>query len=521
MTLLPPRGERALPLLSGALLALSYPPARFLIPPFLGLAPLLVFIAERPPGPEGRWAATRAGMVAGLVCFGLQLYWLAVALVFYSALAIPAYLGTVLALAGLTGAFGWAVHWTRERLRLPVWVPAVAFWTTLEWVQAHLGPLSFPWLGLGTALAPFPTLAAAADLVGARGLTVWVAAVNGLVAAAFLRFRAGRSERPALLALAVVVALPTGYGAWRTATLRMVPTARVALIQPNIPEELKLDRSVALDTSLTALRALTRQMRGVGLDLVVWPEVAVPVGLPANRPVMAEIRSLSREVDAPILAGAYGVGPGDPGPAFNSALLVDASGPRGDRYDKRLLVPFVERVPFIDPGLLRGGAGEMRYFGGLGRGHDAPLFRTEAGSGFGVLICYESIFAPLARRYRAAGADMLVNITNDAWFGREPWYARTTALWQHPAHLVMRAIETRAGVARAANTGISLFIDPLGRPYRDTPLFEPAVSPGIVYTTDAVTLYVRWGDWLATLVVLGAAAMIAAAWAAGRRQRGH
>ncbi len=515
MKLLPARGERALPLLSGALLALSYPPLRMVVAPFIGLVPLLLFIAERPGGAEGRWAATRAGLLTGVVYFGLQLYWLAVALIYYSKLAIPAYVGTVLVLAGFTGAFAWAVHYARERLGLPLALGATLFWPALEWMQGHLGDLSFPWLGLGTALAYLPRLAGAADLVGARGLTVWLAAINGMVATLVLRYRGGRPTRALVLGLAALVGAPVAYGSWRVATLDMRPVARVAVVQPDIPEDVKMDPAVALDTSMAMLTRLTLAVADSGVDLVVWPEVAVPDFVLERPGLLRAVERLSARVDAPIVVGTYGFdrdsGNGRRGVVYNSAIVVRSTGESGPRYDKQFLVPFVERVPFIDPTWLEGVVGSVQYFGGLGRGHGAPTFDVADRFRFGVMICYESIFAPLSRRYRQEGASFLVNVTNDAWYGREPWYARTTALWQHPAHLSMRAIETRTGVARAANTGISMFIDPLGRSYGRTRLFEPAVRVGTVYTTDAVTLFVRWGDWLATLATIMALAVIVAA----------
>jgi apolipoprotein N-acyltransferase len=504
--------DRLLPVLAGVVLALAYPPARLLVPAFVGLAPLLVYIADRPTGTAGRWSATRGGLVTGAVYFGLQLYWLAVALFRYSALAIPACLGAVLIGAGLTGGFAWAVHYTRERLRLPLPVLAALYWTLLEWLQAHLGDLAFPWLGLGTSLASFPTLAGAADLVGSRGLTAWIALLNGLVATAILRNRAGRREAPALLALLVVFAIPAGYGALRTATLEMRPVARVALVQPNIPEEIKLDPRLALDSSITALTRLTAALDEPHLDLVVWPEVALPTAFLQDPGLIGLARSLSRRAGAPILTGAYGVddGPGADRITFNSAFLVDPRDPTSlpPRYDKQRLVPFVERVPFIDPTLLASAFDESRAFGTLGRGRDRPLLESGGGEPFGVLICYESIFAPLARDDRRRGARFLVNVTNDAWFGRDAWWGRTTALWQHPAHLALRAIETRMGIARAANTGFSLFLDPLGRSYGRTDLFTPAVVSGVVYTTDATPLFVRWGDWLATALAMAALALL-------------
>ena len=126
------------------------------------------------------------------------------------------------------------------------------------------------------------------------------------------------------------------------------------------------------------------------------------------------------------------------------------------------------------------------------------------GATFGVLICYESIFAGLSREFRRRGADYLVNITNDAWFGSEEpsWSRRSSALWQHPAHLVLRAIENRIGIARAANTGISEIVDPLGRVHEATELFTSAVFTADVLTTRGLTPFSRFGDvvgWLAAL----------------------
>jgi apolipoprotein N-acyltransferase len=525
------------------LLALAYPPARLLAPAFVGLVPLLVFIAERPRGPAGRWSALVAGALTGMVYYGLQLYWVVVALIPESALAVPAYVLSVFLLAGFTAAFAWALHYTLERLpTVPLALLAAVLWTTVEWTQARMGDLAFPWLGLGYALAPFPRLAGAADLVGVRGLTLWIATINGLLAMALLRYRAAGAQRALaagrLVATTMLLAVvPAAYGVWRAATLQLRPAALVAVVQPNISQEIRRDHALALDTSMVMLTRLTRgatarSERAAGVDppdgsdaphasvrsvqLVTWPEVALTTDLAADALLLDAVRDLSRLVGAPILAGAYGGDPparaSDRRPVFNSALLVSADGIVGPRYDKRRLVAFVERVPFVGRGLDRGRAGPLFRTGGREvAGQGGAELEAVPGAAFGVLICYESAFGDLARRYRRGGAEFLVNITNDAWFGREPWYARTTALWQHPAHMTMRAIETRMGAARAANTGISMFIDPLGRVQRATPLFVDAVLRDVVLTTDTTTLFVRWGDWLATLAALAAGVLVLAA----------
>src|ERR1700694_5199289 len=136
----------------------------------------------------------------------------------------------------------------------------------------------------------------------------------------------------------------------------------------------------------------------------------------------------------------------------------------------------------------------LKWCGGFGKGVGLPVY-GKPGARFGVLICYESAFEDLPRVYRRLGADFLVNITNDAWFGR------TSAPRQHASHLVLRAIETRMGVARAANSGISEFLDPLGRAYAATRLNEEGIVADLLRTSDVITLYVRLGDWVGMLVV--------------------
>ena len=129
---------------------------------------------------------------------------------------------------------------------------------------------------------------------------------------------------------------------------------------------------------------------------------------------------------------------------------------------------------------------------------------ADAGLSVGVLICYESAFSDAARRLRSAGADLLVNLTNDSWFGGPSPGSRTHALWQHPAHLVMRAIETRTSIARAADTGFSLFVDPTGRVVASTALFEERVLVRPVMATEGLSLFVRFGD------IIGLASLVAA-----------
>ncbi len=270
---------------------------------------------------------------------------------------------------------------------------------------------------------------------------------------------------------------------------------------------------------------------------MVWPETALPTYASAAPAWTDWASGLARAYGVGLLYGLVEVQwyPDRTFDYYNAALFVDSRGEPAGTYRKHYLVPVVERVPFLPMSWMRSLRSQatreewrlpligsvsafLRWFGGFGRGVEEPVFTVD-GAGFGVLICYESIFAPLSRTYRQNGADFLVNITNDAWYGREePWWSRSSALYQHPSHLVMRAIENRMGVARSANTGISLFVDPRGRISHTTSLFEPATRVATVQTTDTRTLYTRLGDWPGWLCALVAFAGLGWLWLRERRR---
>ena len=515
---------------SALLLGLAHPPFHLLLPSFVALVPYALWIERLPEGAEGRSAALRGGFFLGLIYFTLVFYWLLVALVFYTPMAILAFGAPVLILSGFLALVTLGTLRARRRLGWPVWIALPAFWTSMEWFRAQLADVAFPWMGLGDTLTGFPWLIGAADIVGSRGLTVWLVAINGLIAGLWAAGRRsdvtasrGRleSRRAMGLALALLIVVPTAYSLYRWNTLKLLPAGRAVLVQPNIPEDLKLDSAAAVDSTVRATNTLLTSALAGGadsVDLVLLPETALPVfidpipSIPhAGRgDLVAWAGQWAQRFDAPILFG--GIGADDLGEGeydhFNSAFLLDREGRRLARYDKKYLVPIVERVPFVDPDLFRG----VPFFGGFAVGVESPVLQA-GGARFGVLICYESIFTQLSRHYRNNGADFLVNITNDAWFGRaEPWWNRSSALTQHPAHLVMRAIENRIGVARAANTGISQFVDPLGRVEQSTELFTEAVVTGDVKTSAVLTLYTRFGDvlgWAAAITALLAVVMSA------------
>jgi apolipoprotein N-acyltransferase len=504
-----PRDDWRLIVGGAVLLCAAYPPFHLFLPSFLCLVPAvwLIMAGAEDPRPVRRHLVQ--GFWFGLLGNGLVLYWITVALWRFSRLSALGYLVTIVVL-GVSCAAAFAVTgWVVRRTRVGPVVVFPIVWTTVEWAIGHLPQVGFPWLGLGTSLTGYPTVVQLADIVGARGITYLLALANAALAMAWLR-RSDR-KRGALLAGGVVVGLVLawGYGVARERGLAVRPVGRIAVLQPNVGWSEKwepaLQDSIVEGLLNLSARALYESRPG----LVVWPEAAVPGYFHRHPQWRRRIAELSRATGTPQLVGGFHYVPGEGGSYeyYNAAFLFDSLGRDAGQpvYHKQYLVPITERVPFLNPRWFK-----VRFFEGYGFGEPGPVYAVPAGR-FGVLICYESAFEDVSRRYRREGADFLVNITNDAWFGG------TSAVYQHAAHLVMRAIENRVGIARAANSGISEFVDPLGRRHRRTALDTRTFVAHELVTTDAVTLYTRWGDWVGTLVLVLTAGLVGFGWWRGRR----
>lgn len=486
--------------------------------PFVGLVPLALFVWQAAPDAEGRRSAVRGGLLFGLVYFGITYYWILVALIWFSKMAIAAFVGSLLMLSGLAVLFTWGLHRMVHTVRVPLWLALPVAWTAAEWFRAHWpSTLAFPWLGLGTSLTGFPQAVGIAELVGARGVTFWLALVNGLAAASVAAYLGRRPWLRWSVVAALVLAAPVGWGIWRARTLEVRHAARVAVVQPNIPEHIKLDAEQALDSTFASLDRLLPRVTPGSVDLVVMPEVTFPLypKAPNAEAWMRRVQAYAREVGAPVVFGGLGYDFDEAGGVtpYNSVFVMEPQGLTDYQYDKRYLVPFVERVPVVPMRWLS----FLPHMGRFGVGEGWPLVEADE-TRFAPLICYESSYPEASRSFRREGADVLLNVTNDAWYGREPLYARTTALWQHPAHMVMRAIENRMGVARAANTGISLFVDPVGRVYNATRLFEADLRVDDVQTTDILTFYARYGDLTGTGAAAAALLLLLASFALERRR---
>ncbi len=509
--IIPSRREALVALASAGLFAIAFPPFNLIIPVLVCLVPVAVLAAQLADHEGHAWQAARAGFWFGIIGYGANVYWIAVALLLYTKLALLGYVAALIWIAPSVALAFTALFFARRVTGWPLAILLPITWVASELVLNYLSDLSFPWLPLGLGVAHVPVLAQAAELSGVRGVSFWIAAVNGLIADAWL-WRHDRSAVVRRVAGAVgVVALVAAYGAWRMSDIHLTPFARIAIVQPNVPEEAKL---TVQDPTLHVgqLAAMTRTELSHGTpDLVVWPETALDRFLWQYPAWVDSLRSAVSNNPTPILTGFMDSGNPNilPFPYFNAALLTDSIGRLSAQpsYRKQYLVPIVERVPFLNPAWFQG----VDYFGGFGRGANEAPFKLPFGTA-GVMICYESIFPQLARSYARQGASVLVNVTNDAWF------QRSNAPYQHFAQLSLRAIETRLPIVRSANTGISGYVDPLGRVRAETPIFVARTATYTIESSGVRTLYTRVGDWVGALCLTATLAFLVSAWRT--RQRG-
>ena len=482
-------------------LTLSYPPFPLPILSFFAITPAVLLLRQAEAEADPR-AAFRWGWWYGLITNALVLYWMVVALWHFTPFSALGYLATIAIIGLFTGVMFWFV--VRMRLAapaVPLWIVLPVAWTALEWLIGHLGDVRFPWLGLGTSLADAPALVQWADIAGARGVTLWLAWCNVAIVEAAMDVRRASYVVRRLRPVIVTVLLALAYGVWRMKTLPIRDIGVIGMVQPNEGFDEKGDPARA-DAVVGKLIDLSRQVlaQQPRPQLIIWPEAAIPDFLWRRPRWQAEISGLAREFQVPIFTGLIWADPGWQSirdPYYNAALLIDSTGRwrGGPVYAKHYLVPVTERVPFVPLSVFRAIPGIRNWSGGFTPGKDMPIYQTSVGR-FGVIVCYESAFEDLPREYRAKGANFLTNITNDAWFGS------TSAPRQHASHLILRAIETRMGVARAANSGITEFVDPLGHTYDATHLDQDAIVSATLRTSDVIPLYVRLGDWVGTLVVV-------------------
>lgn len=491
--------------LSGVLLTGSFPKIGLDWLAWFALVPLLLAVANLPVK-----ESFRIGFIAGLAHYLTLLYWVVPVMRIYGYL--PLYLSIVIlflfaaVLALFPAAFCTALTAIGNTpLRSVFAIPCL--WVALEYVRTYVFT-GFPWELLGHSQYLRLHLIQIADLFGAYGVSFLIAMSNTAVFLVTLfitrttwRDRHISMSVPAcaVMLFAAGLLLTLIYGDRRIKTADRLaaasPTARIAVIQPNIEQAVKWDPAFQAATVKTNIR-LSLAAIPQNPDLIVWPESATPFFLFYDKEPTQKVLEGLEQSNTDFLIGSPSFDrEGGKIVYYNSAYLIRPKLKTISRYDKAHLVPYGEYVPF------------KKWFPFLGKvvaqvgdfqpGEAGRTMPWEKGA-IGVQICYEIIFPALSRAMVENNAVLLINITNDAWFGT------TGGPYQHFSMTVFRAVENRRALARAANTGISGFIDPAGRILISTPLLEEAVVTRTVPLISEKTFYTRFGDLFAQACLVGA-----------------
>lgn len=392
---------------------------------------------------------------------------------------------------------------------------AAALWTALEYIQTYLFT-GFPWELLGYSQYQVLPVIQIARFTGVYGVGFLVMLINATLAMAFIAVRDGRSWRGPVFAMALSCFLligVTGYGWWTLSRVQSLesrtPPVQIAVVQGNIEQGMKWSEAL-LQKTVDIYAGLTRSILPQKPDFIVFPETAMTFYLqsPVYRAFADQVHALVKEADTPLLTGALGFREGKKA-IYNSAFLLLPGRGAAMEYSKMHLVPFGEYLPM--PSLFSWLSGLTADIGSLTPGDELTVMPLPGyDMRIGTVICYESIFPDLVRQFALNGANTLVVMTNDAWFGT------STAPMQHFSMAVLRAVENGMPIIRAANTGISGYISATGRIYGLTPLLAETTTTGTIHPSrDDATVYTIYGDVFA--MACCALALIAVIWA-GRRK---
>jgi len=472
---------------SGVLLALSFPDYALGYVAFIALIPLLVAIVRA----RSSWEAFFLGWISQTTAWLIMVPWVVRVMSHYGGLPYAVGVLIFVAMALYLGLYGGLFAACVKRFRLGIaflpWLLVPLAWAAVEYVRTFLFS-GFPWNLTAASIVDFVSFIQIDRAIGPY-FTGALIVFPAVVAAWWI------TQRPTSIAtvlvtgsLGILILVWWGTGLVASKLIprpNASPAVTAALLQPNISQEMRWDEANVL-LIYRRMMDMTVAAAQHGAKVVIWPESSVPLSYTETESFRQAIESISREQGIDIILGSVATDPARPGRIWNSAFLA-SGGKTVGHYDKIRLVPFGEYVPmrrmlFFAEKLVHA-VGEFDF-----GTDDHPL----AGKlHYGPAICYEVVFPQIPRAQILNGADVLVTITNDAW------YDGTAAPKQHLWQARLRAIEGDRYLLRAGTTGISAFIDPTGRVIESLPMD----SEGIIYAkfqarTD-FTPYVRFGDWFA------------------------
>jgi apolipoprotein N-acyltransferase len=460
----------------------------------------------------GTRRAFELGLITGALYFAGTLYWLIETMTTFGGLATPLAILAAAILVAYLALFPAAfsvivVRLQRSLSRSQALLIAPAVWVATELGRQYVWD-GFPWALLGysqVTVLPIAQLASVAGVYGLSGLLAFVSCAAALAIT-------GR-DRTRWLPVGVAAGLVAIFGVWGTmrmngaALLATGAPVRVAVVQGNIAQEEKWNPAYR-DRITDRYIEMSREALARGATFILWPESSTPFYFEQDLVRGGAIRRLARESGATLLIGSDQIEPvrstANDTPAeqyYNAAFLVKPDGTTGAVYRKMHLVPFGEYVPLKNLLFFVGTIVEAVSDFTPG---DTPVLLPVGNHMASTAICYEVIYGSLMRQFVLEGSQLLTTITNDAWYGR------SSAAYQHWDQAAMRAIENGRYLARAANTGVSGFVDPYGRVLAKSGLFEQALLVEDIRFLRSRTVYTRVGDLVAWLsLALTVAALLA------------
>ena len=486
-------------MLSGFMLSASFPPANLDWMAWVALVPLLGAIKDERPS-----SSFKLGMIAGVSHYITLVYWVIVAAHVYGGIGVLTSLGILLLfclyLSSYPACFSLMVSLVPRGLFMTIVIPCI--WVSLEYLRAVL-LTGFPWCLLGYSQFNRLTLIQASDVTGVYGVSFLIVAVNVLIHMMLSGKGCIRDKRGWIVEASPVVVIFLAfylYGVYRISDAKngaketRDTSMAVSVIQGNMDQSLKWEPGLMRGT-INKYNALSKSTLYAKPGLIVWPEAATPFFFQEDSDLSQEVRKAVGEAGSYLVFGSPAY-ERDAGSIryYNRVFLLDPKGDTAGYYDKIHLVPFGEYVPlrrfipFINRLVLAADD--------FSQGDRIRLLRISNFSA-GALVCYEAVVPELARGEVKVGANILINVSNDAWFGM------TSAPYQFLAMCVFRAVENRRPLVRAANTGFSAFIDPSGRITARSELFMDDVLTGVIRTDcNSITIYSRYGDIFACLTII-------------------
>jgi apolipoprotein N-acyltransferase len=443
-----------------------------------------------------------SGMTAGICHFLSLIYWIVPTVHVYGGLHPVLAVSTLMLLCIYLALYPAVFAFLVKKTPVPAWLSpllAACLWTGLEYIRTYAFT-GFAWGALGYSQHSNLMFIQIADISGVYGVSFLIVLGNYLLTCLWVK-RKALFQKNQLLPLGytlILFACTLFYGHHRILNLQeQIHTASkpmISVVQGNIKQDQKWSDAFKSQTIDKYIR-LSRDIVSTPPELVIWPETAIPFFYGHDQPLSQRVDQCAREAKTNFLIGS---------PAFlnneqaivyyNRVYLLNRFAIVTGTYDKHHLVPFGEYVPF---GKYLTFLGKITaQAGNFSKGDTAfaPLdFNTHK---TGVLICFEILFPGTASTFVKNGADILTTVTNDAWFGK------TSAAEQHFSIAVFRAVENRRSVARAANTGISGFIDPMGNPLEKTALFTDAAVSRPLPALSQISFYTRYGDVFAIISIV-------------------